>query len=162
ALRPLCVRGFQAGADGLHLLPIRTVQTRRRPAGHPAEQDQLRAVVNQMMQELVPEHVTEREAATVDEDHGLRELIIPEIPEPGARLLVDATVSWREQRDLARPFEIRRLVLEAEPPKGDAEGQAGVDLAQVPGHLSDRAPFGVGAEVILIGWERFQQSQRVA
>ncbi len=66
-----------------------------------------------------------------------------------------------EQLDLARPLEIRRLVLEAEPPKGDSEAQARVDLAQVPGHLSKRAPFGVGAEVVLVRREYFQKSQRV-
>jgi hypothetical protein len=50
--------GFHPGSYRLHLLPIRTEQTRRCAASLSAEQDELPAMVDQMVQELGPEHIT--------------------------------------------------------------------------------------------------------
>ena len=56
----LSLRGLQLGADGLHLLSIRTVETRRRSTRHPTQQHELRAMVDQVMEQLAPKHVTNR------------------------------------------------------------------------------------------------------
>jgi hypothetical protein len=62
---------------------------------------------------------------------------------------VNALVARGEQCQFARPFEIGRFVLEAEPTPSDATGQAGVDCTQVPSHLADGPSLGIRAEVIL-------------
>jgi hypothetical protein len=118
-------------------------------------------MVDQVMQELTPKHTTNRQLPAIEEGHGVFELIVREALQPRHRLLVDAAIPWSEQLDLARPFEIRRIILEAEPPQSDSEAQARVDFAQVPRHLPDRAALRVGAEVVLIRRECFQKSQRV-
>ena len=62
--------GFHPSAYRLHFLPIGAVQPRRRSAGHPAHHDELSAMVNQVMEQLAPEHVANRQPAAVEEVTG--------------------------------------------------------------------------------------------
>ncbi len=45
-------------------------------------------------------------------------------------------------------------------PLGDPVAGVALDLGQVPRHLAERAALGIGAEVVLIGWERLQKPHR--
>src|SRR5262249_16808318 len=99
--------------------------------------------------------MTDRQLPSIEEGHTVPELFVRETFQSRHRLVVDMTVSWSQQLDLAWPFEIRRLVLQAEPPQSEPEAQACVDFAQVPRHFADRAPFRIGSEVVLIGREYF-------
>ena len=78
-------------------------------------------MVDQMMQQLVPQHMTNGEPPSIEEGHGVLELIAPEAFQPHHRLVVNMAIPGGEQLDLARPLEIWRLVLKAEPPQSDSE-----------------------------------------
>jgi hypothetical protein len=115
----------------------------------------------EVMEQLIPEHLTDRELAAIEEGHGTIELMALEGAKAPYSLFVHATISRSEEADLARALEIGGLVLEAEASFDYAEGQARIDLAEMPRELADRAAFGIRAEIILLDWKRLEEPDRI-
>src|SRR6185503_5801612 len=92
----LSAAGCHALAHFLHLLAIRTVQSRRRTSGHPTQENKLRTMMNEVMKQLIPEDLTDRELAAIKESHDAIELIVPDIVESCQSLVMDSTISGSE------------------------------------------------------------------
>ena len=77
-------------------------------------------MMNEVMQQLIPEDLTDRELAAIEESHDAIELIVPDIVQSRQSLVMDSTISRSQEADLSGALEIRGLVLEAEASFGDS------------------------------------------
>ena len=93
----LRVAGGHAVAHLLHLLAIRTVESRWYASSHPTQQDELRTMMNEVMEQLIPENLPDRELAAIKEGHDAIELIVPDLLEPSQSLLMNSTISGLER-----------------------------------------------------------------
>ncbi|HET8713557.1 MAG TPA: hypothetical protein VFM23_07730 [Gemmatimonadales bacterium] len=114
-----------------------------------------------MVKQLIPEYFTEREVAAVEKRHDTLELVVLDIVESSHSLLMHPSITGSELPDLSWTPEVRGLILETEAAYGDAERQARIDLAEVPREFPDRAPLGIGAEVVLIDWQRLEEADDI-
>jgi hypothetical protein len=118
-------------------------------------------MVYQVMEQLVPEHIPNRESAAIKECHGLIKLIVLKCAESCHRLLMDATKSGSKEWDLAWAFKVWGFVLETEAPFGYSKCQACIDLAEMPCELAYRTALRVGPEIVLVNGERLEQADGV-
>jgi hypothetical protein len=65
-------RGAHAIANYLHVFAIRAIQARRHSPRHPTQEHQLGTMVDEMVEQLIPEYFANRDSATIEEGDGLR------------------------------------------------------------------------------------------